>query len=172
MLHNPIFSYDGKYWKLKEAVNMPQPVQKPFRVSVGARQPRMIKITAKYADGINSSGNLQNIYQILEKYHENLEKLGKKVDDVFISGFAPSVYLLKNAKEYEDTLQKWKQRGSDINIAREYSFIGTADVLVDKWRKAMDLGMKMSVINVRPSSSIEENAEKLAHFKDEVASQL
>jgi hypothetical protein len=79
---------------------------------------------------------------------------------------------LKNAKEYEDTLQKWKQRGSDINIAREYSFIGTADVLVDKWRKAMDLGMKMSVINVRPSSSIEENAEKLAHFKDEVASQL
>ena len=36
MLNNPVFNYDGKYWKLKEAVNMPQPIQKPFRVSVGA----------------------------------------------------------------------------------------------------------------------------------------
>jgi alkanesulfonate monooxygenase SsuD/methylene tetrahydromethanopterin reductase-like flavin-dependent oxidoreductase (luciferase family) len=172
MLHNPVFSYDGKYWKLKEAVNMPQPIQKPFRVSVGARQPRMIKITAKYADGINSSGNLQNIYQILGIYHENLRKLGKKVDDVFITGFAPSVYLMKSEKEYEETLQKWKQRGRDIAYAREYDFIGTPDILIEKWRKAMDLGMKMSIINVRPSSTIEENSDMLARFKDEVASQL
>ena len=94
------------------------------------------------------------------------------MDDVFISGFVPSVYLMKNKKEYEETLRKWKERGRDNNIAREYDFIGTPDVLIDKWRKAMDLGMKMSVINVRPSSSILENAEMLARFKDEVASQL
>jgi alkanesulfonate monooxygenase SsuD/methylene tetrahydromethanopterin reductase-like flavin-dependent oxidoreductase (luciferase family) len=172
MLHNEVFNYDGKYWKLNEAVNVPQPIQKPFRVSVGARQPRMIKIAAKYADGINASGNLQNINRILGHYHDNLEDLGKTVDDVFISGFAPSVYLMKNEAEYEETLQKWKERGTDINAAREYDFIGTPEVLVEKWRKAMDLGMKMSIINVRPSRTIAENAEMLVRFKDEVASQL
>ena len=36
----------------------------------------------------------------------------------------------------------------------------------------MDQGMKMSVINVRPSSTIEENVEMLARFRDEVVSQL
>ena len=172
MLHNEVFSYEGKYWKLKEAVNVPQPVQKPFRVSVGARQPRMIKITAKYADGINSSGNLQNIGRILGHYHKNLEAQGKTVDDVFISGFAPSVYLMKNEAEYEETLQKWKARGTDINVSREFDFIGTPEVLIEKWRRAMDMGMKMSIINVRPSKTIPENAEMLARFKDEVASQL
>lgn len=172
MMHNEVFSYDGTYWKLKEAMNVPQPVQKPFRISVGARQPRMIKITAKYADGINSSGNLQNIGRILGHYHKYLEQYGKTVDDVFISGFAPSVYLMKNEAEFEETLQKWKARGTDINAAREYDFIGTPEVLIEKWRKAMDMGMKMSIINVRPSSSIPENIEMLARFKDEVASQL
>lgn len=172
MLHNELFSYDGRYWKLKAAANVPQPVQKPFRVSVGARQPRMIKITAKYADGINASGNLQNIARILGHYHKNLEELGKTVDNVFISGFAPSVYLMKNDAEYEATLQKWKERGTDIKVAREYDFIGTPEVLIEKWRKAMDMGMKMSIINVRPSKTIPENAEMLALFKDQVASQL
>ncbi len=172
MLGNEVFSYYGKYWKLKEAVNVPQPVQKPLRVSVGARQPRMIKIAAKYADGINASGNLQNINRILGQYHKYLAELDKTVDDVFISGFAPSVYLMKNDADYEATLQKWKQRGTDINAAREYDFIGTPEVLIEKWREAMDLGMKMSVIIVRPSQSIAEDAHMLALFKDQVTSQL
>ncbi|MCW4012494.1 MAG: LLM class flavin-dependent oxidoreductase [Candidatus Bathyarchaeota archaeon] len=172
MMHNEVFSYDGKYWKLKEAMNVPQPIQKPFRISVGARQPRMIKIAAKYADGINASGNLQNIARILGYYHKNLDELGKTVDDVFISGFAPSVYLMKNEAEYEKTLQTWKERGTDIKVAREYDFIGTPEVLIEKWRRAMDLGMKMSIINVRPSKTISENTEMLALFKDKVASQL
>lgn len=172
MLHNEVFSYHGKYWNLKDAVNVPQPVQKPFRISVGARQPRMIRIAARYADGINASGNLQNIERILKRYHTELEKISKSLDSVFISGFVPSVYLMRSREEYEDTLLKWKQRGTDINSARKYDFIGTPDILIEKWRKAIDLGMNMSVINVRPSKTLVENIEMLTIFKDKVANQL
>jgi len=94
------------------------------------------------------------------------------VDDVYISGFAPSVYLMKDEDEYEATLRKWAGRGTDPAEAREHDFIGTPETLIGKWRRAMDQGMKMSVINVRPSSTIEENVEMLARFRDEVASQL
>ena len=172
MLHNEVFSYEGRYWTLREAINIPQPVQRPFRVSVGARQPRLIAVTARYADGINASGNLKNIDRILGQYHAALERLGKSVDDVYISGFAPSVYLMKDEDEYEATLKKWAGRGTDPNEAREHDFIGTPEALVEKWRRAMDQGMKMSIISVRPSSTIEENVEMLARFRDEVASQL
>ncbi len=172
MLHNEVFSYDGRFWTLKDAVNVPQPVQQPFRISVGARQPRMIRITATYADGINASGNLKNVKRILTEYHKNLEKLDKTVNDVFISGFAPSVYLMKNEAEYEATLRKWKARATDIEAVREYDFIGTPEALVEKWRRAMDMGMNMSIINVKPFETLEENKEMLALFKDQVASQL
>jgi len=172
MLHNEVFSYEGKYWRLKKAVNVPQPVQRPFRVSVGARQPRLIRITARYADGINASGNLKNIRGILGHYHQALDGYGKTVDDVFISGFAPGVQLMKNDSEYEDTLRKWAERGTDPGEARANDFIGTPEVLVGKWRKAMDMGMRMSVINVRPGKTLQDNVDMLAKFRDEVATQL
>jgi alkanesulfonate monooxygenase SsuD/methylene tetrahydromethanopterin reductase-like flavin-dependent oxidoreductase (luciferase family) len=172
MLHNEVFSYEGKFWRLKEAVNVPQPVQRPFRVSVGARQSRLIRITARYADGINASGNLNNIRGILGNYHPVLEEYGKTVDDVFTSGFAPSVYLIKNDAEYEDTLRKWAERGTDPEEARANDFIGTPEVLVEKWRDAADMGMRMSVINVRPGKTLQDNVDMLAKFRDEVASQL
>jgi alkanesulfonate monooxygenase SsuD/methylene tetrahydromethanopterin reductase-like flavin-dependent oxidoreductase (luciferase family) len=172
MLHNEMFSYEGKYWRLKEAVNVPQPVQRPFRVSVGARQPRLIRITAKYADGVNASGNLSNIRGILGQYHSALKEYGKNVEDVFISGFSPSVYLMKDDAEYEDTLRKWAERGTNPEEARANDFIGTPEVLVGKWREAMDMGMKMSVISVRPGKTLQDNIDMLARFKDEVASQL
>jgi alkanesulfonate monooxygenase SsuD/methylene tetrahydromethanopterin reductase-like flavin-dependent oxidoreductase (luciferase family) len=172
MLRNEVFNYDGKYWKLKEAINVPQPVQKPFRISIGARQPRMISISAKYADGINASGNLQNVQRILEHYKNDLKSFGKTIDDVFISGFVPSVYLFKDDKEYEETLLNWKMRGTNIENTKKYDFVGTADILIDKWRQAIDIGMDMSIINVQPSKNIQDNIEMLANFKDKVSTQL
>jgi len=172
MLHNEVFSYEGKHWRLKEAINVPQPVQRPFRVSVGARQPRLIRITAKYADGINASGNLKNIRGILDHYYPALEEYGKTVDDVFISGFAPSVHLMKDDAEYEDTLRKWAERGTDPEEARANDFIGTPEVLVGKWRDATDMGMRMSIINVRPGKTLQDNIEMLAGFRDTVVTQI
>jgi alkanesulfonate monooxygenase SsuD/methylene tetrahydromethanopterin reductase-like flavin-dependent oxidoreductase (luciferase family) len=172
MFDNPVFSYEGKYWKLKEAINVPEPVTKNLKISVGARQSRMIRIAAKYADGINSSGNLSNIERILGMYHPAIEKLGKTVDDVFISGFAPSVWLFDTQEGYDAYLQKQKADGKDAKAIAENDFVGTPEVLIEKWRKAMDLGMTMSVINVKPFKDIPSNIEMLAKFKDEVASQL
>lgn len=172
MLNDEVVDYEGNYWKLKNAINIPQPVQKPFRVSVGARQPRMIKIAANFADGINASGNLKNVEKILSNCYPALEKAGKKIEDYFISGFAPSTHLLKDESEYENTLKRWAKRGINPEHAKEYEWIGTSEFLIKKFRRALDMGMKMCIINVRPSETLKENIEMLALFKDEVASQI
>lgn len=172
MLDNPVFSYQGKYWKLKEAINVPQPVTKHLKIIVGARQPRMIKIAAKYADGINSSGNLQNIERILEQYHKAIQKQDKTTDDTFITGFAPNVHLFNKQEEYNTYLKKQAKAGKDPKTIKKYDYAGTPETLIKKWRKTQDLGMKMSIINVKPHKTIQENIQKLAQFKDQVATQL
>ena len=116
--------------------------------------------------------DLANIERILGIYHPSIEKLGKIVDDVFIHGFAPSVWLFDTQKDYDTYLDKQKAAGKDAKAIAENDFVGTPDVLIEKWRKAMDLGMTMSVINVRPYNDISSNLEMLAKFKDQVASQL
>ncbi|MFX1248663.1 MAG: LLM class flavin-dependent oxidoreductase, partial [Promethearchaeota archaeon] len=100
MLHNETFSYDGKYWKLNNAINIPQPIQNPFRISVGADKPRMIKITAKYADGFNNFRNLKSLKEKIELLEPELEKNNKRLSDFFISGFS-AIHIAKNNEEYD-----------------------------------------------------------------------
>ncbi|MFX0052959.1 MAG: hypothetical protein ACFE8U_16910, partial [Candidatus Hermodarchaeota archaeon] len=55
---------------------------------------------------------------------------------------------------------------------KQYGFIGTPEVLVNKFRQATDLGVKMMVSNLSPTNNVSEMKDKLISFKDEVISNL
>ncbi|MFX1334113.1 MAG: LLM class flavin-dependent oxidoreductase [Promethearchaeota archaeon] len=172
MLHNETFSYEGKYWKLNNAINIPQPIQNPFRISVGADKPRMIKITAKYADGFNIPRNLKLLKEKIELLEPELEKNNKRLSDFFISGFS-AIHIAKNNEEYDmiikDLVTKGKRPKEEL---KQYGFIGTPEILVNKFRQATDLGVKMMISDLRPTNNISEMKDKLISFKDEVISNL
>lgn len=51
-------SFDGRYFKMRDAVANPKPLQKPYPpIWVGAGGPTMIKLTARHADVWNVSGS-------------------------------------------------------------------------------------------------------------------
>ena len=83
MLNNEITNFEGKFWKLKDAINNPQPIQKNMRISVGGSKDRMIKISAKYADGINVGDGLTRVQNIIENLQPSLEKNNKTLDKYF-----------------------------------------------------------------------------------------
>jgi len=57
LLRNPVSSYEGRYYQLKDAAMSPAPVQKPRPpLMIGAQGPRMLNITARYADTWNTFG--------------------------------------------------------------------------------------------------------------------
>ena len=74
MLENEVFSFDGRFWKLEDAINLPQPVQSPMRISVGANKPRMIRIAATYADGLNHGGGLDSLQNVSKTLNPALER--------------------------------------------------------------------------------------------------
>jgi alkanesulfonate monooxygenase SsuD/methylene tetrahydromethanopterin reductase-like flavin-dependent oxidoreductase (luciferase family) len=41
------FSYEGLFWKLKDAYNYPLPIQKPLEIKVGATKPHLIRLAAR-----------------------------------------------------------------------------------------------------------------------------
>ncbi len=92
---------EGKYWTLKDAVNVPGTVQKPMRLSVGARQRRMISIAAKYADGMNGSGNMNAIKGYLKILEPDLEKNSRKMRDFYLHGFT-TITPTKNKAETDE----------------------------------------------------------------------
>jgi len=168
MFANPVFSFEGRYWRLREAVNVPQPVQRPMRVSVGARQPRMIRIAARYADGINASGGISNIARTMGILKPALEVAGKPIDKYLLSGFAP-VTLAQNEGEYESILRRIAERTSkSVDDVRADVFSGTPEILVGKYREVKDLGVDLMILIPR-ASDLEGMKEGLARFRDEVA---
>jgi alkanesulfonate monooxygenase SsuD/methylene tetrahydromethanopterin reductase-like flavin-dependent oxidoreductase (luciferase family) len=169
MFDNEVFSYEGKYWKLKDAVNIPHTVQRPMRLSVGARQQRMISIAAKYADGMNGSGNMNAIKGYLKILEPELEKNSRKMRDFYLHGFT-TITPTKNKAE-TDTLLKKISKDKPVSEVADDVFIGTPDVLIEKLRACSDLGMKM-IIAIPRSGKLPEIKETCAVLRDEVFNRL
>lgn len=169
MFDNEVFSYEGKYWMLKDAVNVPRTVQRPMRLSVGARQHRMISIAAKYADGMNGSGNMNAIKDYLKILEPELTKNSRKMRDFYLHGFT-TVTPTKNEAETDALLQKIA-KDKPVSEVAEDVFVGTPDVLVEKLRACRDLGMKMIIVIPR-SGKLPEIKETCAVLRDEVFRRL
>src|ERR1051326_7003721 len=55
LLRNDVSSYDGRFYRLKEAPSRPSPIQKPRPpLALAGHRPRMLRIVARYADTWNS----------------------------------------------------------------------------------------------------------------------
>ena len=169
MFDNEVFSFEGKYWKLKEAVNVPSTIQKPMRLSIGARQPRMISIAAKYADGMNGSGNMNAIKNYLKTLEPELGKNGRKMRDFYIHGFT-TITPTKTKAETDELLKKIAKDKSVKEVANDV-FVGTPDVLVEKLRACSDLGLKMMIVIPR-SDKLDNIKETCAVLRDEVFRRL
>lgn len=82
LLREPLASYDGRYYKIKEAHMQPQSIQKPRPpITIGAYKPMMLKHTARYADVWNRIGGLSGP-EIDEVRNQNklLDRYCKKID--------------------------------------------------------------------------------------------
>ena len=173
MFDNEVFSYDGKYWALKNAVNLPQPVQSPMRISVGGSKPRVMRIAVKYADGLNSGGGINSIKETIARLMPVLEKNNRRIEDFFYSGFATQVTVTKNAEEYDALAKRVAESTGRMKTeVKEDIFAGPPEVLIEKLRSVSDMGVKMMVIFVRPAPTLKKMKEQATRFRDLVMTQL
>ena len=71
LLREPVATYDGRYYRLKEAHMQPRPVQRPRPpITIGAYGPLMLRHTARYADAWNRIGGLTE-GELEEVRHQN-----------------------------------------------------------------------------------------------------
>ena len=171
MLTQPSFSFEGKFWHLKEAKNVPQPFQKNMRISVGAQKPRMLQVTAKYADGLNIASGIDKYEKIINEMKSYLEKNNKDPQNFFFSGFH-SVYLCDNNDSYQTLVKDLsKSMNKPRDWVEQYSISGTPEMVVEKLQKLKDIGLKMTVIVPRKSTTSptkEEVLDMLTKFTDQV----
>jgi alkanesulfonate monooxygenase SsuD/methylene tetrahydromethanopterin reductase-like flavin-dependent oxidoreductase (luciferase family) len=83
LLRNEVTTYEGRYYKIKEAVMNPRPVQKPRPpIWIAAHGSRMLKHAACYADTWNTGSFLTSFEERLVEVRQKNELVDKYLSEI------------------------------------------------------------------------------------------
>lgn len=162
MLTNDRTTFEGTVYQVIDAPCDPKPVQRPLPILVGTGSPRMLRITAKYADEWNTWGHPELAQSRREKFTAACESVGRDAASMHTSVNAMVVLTDDPAAATAATLEMPGRviSGSATQLADTlgtYGEIGFSEFIVPDW----NLG-----------GTHDERIEALDRLRSEVFSQL
>lgn len=152
MLANSKFTYGGKYYSVRDAVNNPKPSKK-VPLLIGGWGKRVIGLAAQYADqwDIGAEPTYQEYGQRVELLRSELKKRGRRFDE-----FTRSIHAHVLIAENHDELSEKKRRvmnviealgskivqlpSADYRFEMEKAIVGTPEEVRRRLRGYVDLG--------------------------------
>jgi len=138
-------SYEGKYYKIKDAVCNPKPVQKPhppiFIGGVGEKF--MLRIVAKYANGWNTPPLPVEVYaRKAEVLRKHCLDVGVRFDSIEKT-IEQRVIIRRNREEITNILCKKNvfTPKVDIQSLKKVFLIGTPDECIKRIGEYVDIGV-------------------------------
>jgi alkanesulfonate monooxygenase SsuD/methylene tetrahydromethanopterin reductase-like flavin-dependent oxidoreductase (luciferase family) len=139
-------NYQGKYYRLTNAVCEPKPLQKPHPpITVGGRADLLIqKVTAKYADRFDW-GFLSSIEVYMHKlaFLENQCKaIGRNLSEIEKSCWPGSqVLIAQNQRELSKKISQGKPAMASMEDFKKTTLMGTPVECIEQLQVYVDLGV-------------------------------
>ena len=137
-------SYDGKYYKLKDAVCEPKPLQKPHPpITVGGCGERLLKVTAQYADRFDW-GYLPSIEvykRKLEVLENRCKSVGRNFSEIELSCWPSGQILIEhNETALAKKISKIKPANVSVQEFKKTALAGTHEECREHLQVYVDLG--------------------------------
>jgi F420-dependent oxidoreductase-like protein len=138
-------SFDGTYYRIREARNIPRPVQPggPAILVGGGGERRTLRLVAQYADMCNFFGEATAVAHKVDVLRGHCKDVGRDPADVTVSRLSTLV-LTGSADETAATKDFLRQVGADPGGAD----VGTADELVARVEELAAAGVEYFVFNI------------------------
>lgn len=140
--------FEGTYYQARNAVLRPRgPSSGKLPIMIGSGRPRMLELTARYADMWNTTGWTQGVDHIASKYPALLEACQKVGRDPATIEFtaAVGIQLLKPGES---------------KPANAPNLTGTPEEVADMLRKFVDIGVTHLILALEPDGVV--GVERLA----------
>jgi alkanesulfonate monooxygenase SsuD/methylene tetrahydromethanopterin reductase-like flavin-dependent oxidoreductase (luciferase family) len=161
LFHEDRANFKGEYYALTDAPFAPRPASVPLLV--GTASPRMLRLTAKWADEWNTWGDPTTIATVTEKFREACEKEGR--DPATIRRSAQAMVFFSDDPERVAKLRERAPAGR--------SLVGGVSELVDLVGQYAELGLdELAIPDFTLGTTPEARAETYAKLKDEVLSSV
>lgn len=160
MLTQERVTFDGKHFSITNAPCEPKPVQNPLPILVGTGGPRMLRLTARFAQEWNTWGTPEVAGGVLETLRTACEKEGRDFATV-----RKSVQPLFFFVDSDETAEKLK-----AVVPADRSIVGTSSQLVDAVGTYKELGFdEVCVPDFTLGGTPQQRAESYEKFWVEVA---
>ena len=138
-------SFEGTHYRIKEARNIPRPVQPggPTILIGGGGERRTLRLVAQYADMCNLFGDAATVAHKVDVLRGHCKDVGRDPSEVTVSRLS-TLILTASADETASTSDFLRQVGADPGGAD----VGTADELVARVEELAAAGVEYFVFNI------------------------
>jgi alkanesulfonate monooxygenase SsuD/methylene tetrahydromethanopterin reductase-like flavin-dependent oxidoreductase (luciferase family) len=131
-------TFEGKHYRVRQAVCAPQPTPVP-PIVLGGRRPRMLRLAAKYADEWDVSSTNSERYAVLAaEFERACAAVGRDPSTIGRSWSGGCAC----APTQDETTALAKDRLSPDPAAEDFDFVGTPDQIVAQMRPFVALGVR------------------------------
>jgi alkanesulfonate monooxygenase SsuD/methylene tetrahydromethanopterin reductase-like flavin-dependent oxidoreductase (luciferase family) len=130
-------TFEGKHYQIKEAICEPRPIPLP-PVMVGAFRPKMLRLTAKYADWWNvSSTGVEGYQNILREFERACMDVGRDPTQIRRSWCGGCVCAPTQQAAAAIAGDRYNAQDTDD----DFDFVGTPEQVIEQMRPFIDLGV-------------------------------
>lgn len=159
-------SFEGKYYRIKNAICNPKPIQKPHpMIMVGGDGEKVtLKIVAQHADACNIFGgaDLARVNAKLSALKQHCKDVGRDYDSIFKTGLA-RVIIGKSEAQVKQKIKKYVPQEPTVGATGVTTLedrlkrfvIGTPEQCVETFRKIFATGLDYVVVNFPDSHNLE-----------------
>jgi F420-dependent oxidoreductase-like protein len=139
-------SYEGKYYRINEAVCEPKPAQKPHPpITIGGSGEKLtLKVAAQHADRCDWGyiPSLEMYKHKLDVLKSHCKAMGRNFQEIEKSCWlGGQVFIAKNRKELGERVLQWKPKNVSLEDFHKHNFAGTPDECRQKIRQYASLGV-------------------------------
>jgi F420-dependent oxidoreductase-like protein len=138
-------NFDGKYYKLENAICNPKPIQKPTpKILIGGSGERfLLRTVAKYGDACNLFGSPQAVEKKLAVLRKHCEAAGRDYDSILKTKLT-RVFISENEEEVNRRVEELSKMMPGVML-REVMILGTPKQIQDQVQEFADIGIEYLV---------------------------
>jgi alkanesulfonate monooxygenase SsuD/methylene tetrahydromethanopterin reductase-like flavin-dependent oxidoreductase (luciferase family) len=156
-------TFAGKHFSITDAPCEPKPVQSPLPILVGTGGPRMLRLTARFAQEWNTWGTPETAGEVLQNLLKACEKEGR--DPATIRKSVQALVFITPDEASGDALR--------TKVPADRSIVGTTSQLAGEVQKYIDAGFdEICVPDFTLGGTAEQRANAYSTIWNEIAVQF
>jgi alkanesulfonate monooxygenase SsuD/methylene tetrahydromethanopterin reductase-like flavin-dependent oxidoreductase (luciferase family) len=153
-------THEGRFYKFRDALCDPRPIQPYLPILIGGSGPKKtLPIVARYGDGWNTSGALDEVKASLDLLDGYCREAGRKLSDIELTVSFPTI--IRDRVEDAEAARAGQLRHNGLeNLGNVPLLTGPPAAIADALRPYLDLGFATVIVRM-PAPFDRETIDRL-----------